>query len=107
MLPWALATISSSAAPRNTMLTLQNGLNPGGMVRTDQTYAQAACAAHPGSDGRRQHRRILSKTTVLNDWATRTGNTGGAGDDLFYASTLTGYKDKVTDKTSKETIVAL
>ncbi|MGA2499565.1 MAG: PKD domain-containing protein, partial [Tepidisphaeraceae bacterium] len=73
--------------------------------RTDETYAQRV--AHiTGSTGGLNAGIFLTKTTVINDYSKNT-LTGGAGDDLFFASTVSGYADKVTDKTSKETQVSL
>ncbi|MFI5379903.1 MAG: peptidylprolyl isomerase [Tepidisphaerales bacterium] len=73
--------------------------------RTDQTYAQRV--AHiMGPTAGLNTGVFLNKNTVFNDYSKNT-LTGGAGDDLFFASTVSGFADKVTDKTSKETLVAL
>ena len=74
-------------------------------VRTDQTYAQRV--AHiQGPTAGLNTAVFLNKTTVSNDFSKNT-LTGGAGDDLFFASAVTGFEDKVTDKAKKETTVAL
>jgi cyclophilin family peptidyl-prolyl cis-trans isomerase/PKD repeat protein len=69
-------------------------------VRTNKTYRQRV--AHiKGPTAGLNTGVFLSSSTAYDDFSKDT-LAGGAGTDLFYAGTYTGYDDKMTDKTATE-----
>ncbi len=78
-------------------------------IRTDRTYAQRVASIRGpvgGLNGDVFLNSASNSFTVFNDYRKNT-LTGGAGDDLFFASAVQGFEDKITDKASKETSVSL